>query len=353
MRVWVDLANSPHVPLLQPIVTRLRADGHDVFLTARDHAQTVELARRHWPEVVVVDGQSPPGRAAKARAIARRAVSLWRFARDRRPDVAFSHGSYAQICAARASGVPPVTMMDYEHQPANHLSFRLARSVIVPSVFPAEALRRFGARTSKVIRYPGFKEELYLGGFRPDPSVLDELSLDAERVIAVFRPPPDGALYHRVANPRFSEVLSAAVAHEHVQAVLLPRTPEQARRYGSIAPSVRLPDRAIDASSLLALADLTVGAGGTMNRESAILGTPTYTVFLGRLAAVDAELIRLGRLRDLRAPGSRPMFEKKQATAPVEPARSEPILLAVISALRRAVADGRDVRPGRSARDSL
>ncbi len=49
-----------------------------------------------------------------------------------------------------------------------------------------------------------------------------------------------------------------------------------------------------------------------MNRESAILGTPTYTVFAGRLAAVDAELIRLGRMQDLRAPGVQPVFAKKR-----------------------------------------
>jgi Protein of unknown function (DUF354) len=65
---------------------------------------------------------------------------------------------------------------------------------------------------------------------------------------------------------------------------------------------------AVDGPSLLALADLVVGAGGTMNRESALLGTPTYTVFAAELAAVDAELIRRGLLYDLRDEGSEPRF---------------------------------------------
>jgi uncharacterized protein len=313
VRVWIDLANSPHVPLLAPVVERLRGDGHEVVLTARDHAQTVELARARWPDVQVIGGQSPPGRAAKGLQIARRAESLRAFAQRERPDVAFSHGSYAQLVAARAAAVRGVTMMDYEHQPANHLSFRLAQRVIVPQVFPGPALRRFGA-ARKVVRYPGFKEELYLHGFQPDPSVLHELGLDGSRVIAVFRPPPEGALYHRIANERFDDVLRNALVAE-VQVVLLPRTREQHERYRALDPAVRIPERAVDGSSLLALADLTVGAGGTMNRESAILGTPTYTLFAGKLGAVDAELIRLGRLIDLRQVGSTPQFEKKPVGA--------------------------------------
>jgi predicted glycosyltransferase len=172
-------------------------------------------------------------------------------------------------------------MMDYEHQPANHLSFRLAQRVIVPEVFPVGRLRRFGAATPRVIRYQGFKEELYLAGFQPDPRVLDELGLDRGRVSAVFRPPPEGALYHRAANERFDQLLRIALERDDVQVVLLPRTDEQRERYTASFPGVRIPEQAIDGSSLLALCDLTIGAGGTMNRESQSSGrrrTPSSSV---------------------------------------------------------------------------
>jgi uncharacterized protein len=309
-RVWIDLATPPHVALFQPVVERLREEGWEVLLTARDHAQTVGLARRLWDDVLVVGGESPGGRVAKGRGIAARAVQLRRLARRLRPAAALSHGSYAQIVAARAARVPAVTMMDYEYQPANHLSFRLAHRVIVPDRFPAESLRRCGARLRRVVRYPGFKEELYLAGFEPDTSVLDELSLDPDGVIAVFRAPPDGALYHRDANGRFEELLEQATSRPDVQTVILPRTRDQERRYRAVEGAT-VPERPVDGRSLVACADLVVGAGGTMNRESALLGTPTYTVFNGRLAALDARLIELGRLRDLRDGETVPRFEKK------------------------------------------
>ena len=311
MRVWVDLSNSPHVELFGPIVDHLVARGDEVVLTARDHAQTVQLAQPRWPELTVIGGPSPPGRAAKAAGILRRAADLARFAAGRRIDVAVSHGSYAQIAAAWTLGIPALTLMDYEFQPANHLSFRLARRVIVPAAFPEEALRRCGAQR-KTLRYAGYKEELYLAGFRPDRAVLGSLGLDARRVIVVLRPPPDGSLYHRGHNAHFDEVAQAVVADPSVQAVRRARSADRAA-WSERLPGAIVPEVAVDGPSLLALADLTIGAGGTMNRESALLGTPTYTVFAGRLAAVDAALIREGRLVDLRDAGAAPVVAKKPA----------------------------------------
>ena len=158
-------------------------------------------------------------------------------------------------------------------------------------------------------------------------------------MIAVFRTPPEGALYHRAGTERFDDVLELAVGHEDLQIVLLPRTRDQGERYRALSARIRIPEHAIDACSLLALADLTVGAGGTMTRESAILGTPTYTVFAGRLGAVDAELIRSGRLVDLRAPPSGVRFDKMPMTRE-RYAHAEPILSAIESALE-AVAKSR------------
>jgi predicted glycosyltransferase len=334
-RVWVDLANSPHVATLEPVVAALRERGDDVFMTARDHAQTVELARRSFPddEIVASGAGSPSGRLGKGRAIAVRARELWGVARRRRPDVALSHGSYAQLLAARAARVPGVTMMDYEHQPANHLSFRLASRVVVPNVFPADALRRFGARDHKVVRYPGFKEELYLGTFRPDEHVLDELGLDRRRVIVVLRPAPEGALYHRGGNESFERLVQRASSDPNVQVVLLPRGADQLARYRG-ASGIVVPDRAVDGRSLLVYADVMIGGGGTMNREAAILGTPTYTIFAGRLAAVDAELIRMGLLHDLRDADTEAVFVKKpDREAQTADGQSRAILARVLDAV--------------------
>jgi hypothetical protein len=342
VRIWVDLSNSPHIALFGPILDHLAEQGDEVLLSARDHAQTLGLARHRWPHVVVVGGPSPAGRVAKAATIARRAAALARLAGGKRIDVALSHGSYAQIAAARSLGIPALTMMDYEFQPANHLSFRLAQRVVVPEAFPEAALRQFGA-TRKTLRYAGYKEELYLAGFEPDAAVIGELGLDPAKVIVVLRPPPDGSLYHRRQNLRFEEVARRVVSEPDVEAVLLTRTADRAF-WAERLPNVLVPHVPIDGPSLVALADLTIGAGGTMNRESALLGTPTYTVFAGALAAVDAALIAAGKLVDLRCEGAEPIVGKKPARAGggVPAARRKEILevvergLAEVSRRRRS-----------------
>jgi predicted glycosyltransferase len=337
VHVWIDFANSPHVATFEPVIERLRADGATVLLTAREHAQTVGLARRAFDEVRVVGDESPSGRLRKGLSIGGRALALRRVARAERPDVALSHGSYAQVVAARAAGLPAVTMMDYEHQPANHVSFRLARRVVVPSVFPAEALRRFGARPGRVVRYDGLKEELYIGRFRPSDGVAAELGLDLDSVLVVMRPAPEGALYHRLGNERFERLLDEAAARDDLQVVLLPRTRDQAERYAGRA-GVIVPREPIDGRSLLAHADAMIGAGGTMNREAALLGTPTYTMFAGHLAAVDAELMRRGLLHDLREATVELPREKKPARDVVAAGeRADHILERVLQALDEAI----------------
>jgi len=302
VKVWIDLANSPHPPLFSPVARELERRGHDVLLTARDNAQTVELARERWSAFDVIGGVSPRSLAPKAVALTRRTMALRRWARAHRPDVALSHNSYAQILAARALRIPVVTAMDFEHQPANHVGFRAAHRILVPAVLPQGVIRRQGARAAKVRRYQGFKEELYLGDFEPDRSVLAQVGLDPEpeQAVVVLRTPPGRAIYHRFENHLFVDVLKTLGTQPGVRAVVLTRVPEQRRAIAALGlPNCLMPDHAVDARSLMYAADLVIGAGGTMTREAALLGVPTYSVFAGRSPAVDRQLRSQGRLRRL------------------------------------------------------
>jgi predicted glycosyltransferase len=190
--------------------------------------------------------------------------------------------------------------MDYEYQPANHIAFRFANRVVVPDDFPARMLRLEGARPGKVWRYRGFKEEVYLHRFKPDPAVLDQLGLGRDEPFFVARPSPAGAAYHQFENPLFDTALAQVLGREDARVVLLPRRPEDVRSYEGVPAERRIvPDRAVDTRSLLHYARALLGAGGTMNREAALLGTPVFGMYAGRLAALDQRLIREGRLRPL------------------------------------------------------
>ena len=309
MRVWADLTNSPHVLVLRPLIQAMREDGHEVEVTARDFAQTLELLDRFGIEHTAVGRHRGGSRGGKAVGLASRSLALARWARGRRFDVAIGHGSNDVSVAAALLRIPSATAFDYEFAVAQHnVNCRLARAVVVPDAIPPERLYRYGAR-GKIRPYEGLKEEYYLADFEPDEAVLRELSLDRERPLVIVRTPPDVSLYHRFENPLFGQVLDR-LAEEGPQVVVLPRTQEQRQevaRHGFVVP-----ERAVDAQSLVAFADLVISAGGTMNREAVALGTPVYTTFEGRLGAVDERLLAEGRLRKL-TNAQELSLERKQA----------------------------------------
>ncbi|RDI74214.1 hypothetical protein Gocc_1790 [Gaiella occulta] len=335
MRVWIDMTNSPHVPFFRPLLALLEERGHEVHVSARDFAQTLELLQAAG---VAHDVVGPPhggaGRGAKVRAMGARLHALRGWARRRRFDVALSHASHELPLVARTLGVPSAYAFDYEFARAQHtLGSRAATCVIVPEAIPKERLDRLGATAAKVRRYPGLKEEYYLSGFVADASVLDALGLDRSRVLAVVRTPPEVSLYHRHGNPLFADVLERLGRDPAVHAVVLPRTAAQrdALRQAAL-PSLVVPGRAIDAQSLVALADLVVSAGGTMNREAVALGVPVYTTFAGRLGAVDEALIAGGRLRPLASAGDLALVKRAGAAPRLERAPSA-LLDLLLSAL--------------------
>ena len=304
MKVWVDMTASAHVLVFRPLIRLLRERGDEVEITAREYAQTLQLLELHGLEATVIGRHGGRSRIGKARSMWSRLHALRRWARPRSFDVALAHGSHELTMSARRLGIPSATTHDYEFATLQHqLGLRAATRVVVPEAIPAERLERFGVRPPKLLRYPGLKEEYYLADFEPDPGVLELLHVDRERVLVVLRPPPDVSLYHRQSNPLFPQTLDFLGAHDEVQAVVLPRTDEQrAFVRGLELPSVIVPDRAVDAQSLIALADVVVSAGGTMNREAAALGVPVYTTYGGQLGGVDEELIREGRLKPLTDP---------------------------------------------------
>jgi predicted glycosyltransferase len=321
MRVWVDVSNSPQVAVFRPLLTLLEERGHGVTVTTRDYAQTLELLRLHGiPHEVVGPRHGGAGAWGKGRAMAGRLPALRRFARNRRFDLALSHASHELPLVARSLGIPSAYAFDYEYAHVQHgLGCRAANRVVVPASIPQERLDRLGAPARKVRAYPGLKEEYYLSGFEPDEQVLAELGLDPERICVVVRTPPEVSLYHRHGNPLLLDVLRDLDLRDDVHTVVLPRTAEQQAMVKALGlASLVVPEHAIDAQSLVALADLVVSAGGTMNREAVALGVPAYTTFAGRLGAVDEELVRETRLRVLRSRDDLRLEKRASAKARVE-----------------------------------
>jgi hypothetical protein len=305
MHIWIDITNSPHVLFFEPVIADLRADGHEVEVTARDYAQAVPLLRAKGIEFTLIGKHQGGSRVRKAFGLASRSLALMRWARPRRFDVAVGHNSNDLAVAARMLGIPHLVVHDYEHADLSYaVNARLAQRILVPDAIPTDAITAHGARREKVGHFPGLKEHVYLAADQPREDLREQLGAGPDMVLAVVRPPATMSAYHLgVRNDLFAETLARLGEREDVRIVVLPRTPDQA---ASLAPTLPanavVPADVLDGPALISSADLVLSAGGTMNREAVALGTPAYTVFAGKLGAVDRDLIDRGLMVQVTAP---------------------------------------------------
>ena len=318
MKVWIDVDNAPHVQIFRPIIRRLRERGAEVSVTARDRTFVPELLRAASIEHTIIGRGQPRGVAAKATAIAGRAAGLARFGARGGFDVAVGHGSRSLPPAARLSGIRNLTMFDYEHV-STWLFRRFCDRILVPRPV-AETVAGINPG-GPWHAFDGFKEEIYLADFTPDPAMRARIGVRDDEVLVVIRPPSRTAHYHDTASEAILDALARRIAgapeSKCVRAVWLRRDASESVPPSARAENIILPDGPLDGLSLLAAADLSVSGGGTMNREAALLGTPAISIFTGPVGALDQELIRTGRLvavRDPKGVADIPLVKKAAVT---------------------------------------
>src|SRR5881296_3457308 len=181
---------SAHVLVFRPLIGLLRGQGHEVEVTAREYAQTLQLLQLHGLEAEVIGRHGGRSRFRKARSMAGRLGALRHWARARSFDIALAHGSHELTLTARRLGIPSATTFDYEFATLQHqLGCRAATKVVVPEAIPPERLRQYGVKPPKLVQYPGLKEEYYLADFTPDRSLLERFGVDRARILVVLRPP--------------------------------------------------------------------------------------------------------------------------------------------------------------------
>ncbi|MHB8413558.1 MAG: DUF354 domain-containing protein [Candidatus Acidiferrales bacterium] len=297
-KIWIDLDNSPHVPFFIPIIEELRKKGYEVILTARDSYQVCDLLEFYHISCKVVGKHWGKHRALKLVGTFLRALRLAKIMTKEKPVLAVSHGSRGQFLCSVILGIPTLMVYDYEHTAGT--GFLRPDWILAPEVipdFPANATKKHS------MKYPGLKEDVYVPRFRPDPSVRTTLGLDPADLVVTVRPPATEAHYHNPeAEVLFTAAMNLLTARPDVRVILLPRNDKQANalrkqweRWIDMRKIV-IPEHVVDGLNLIWFSDLVISGGGTMNRESAALGVPVYSIFRGRIGAVDQYLADTGRL---------------------------------------------------------
>ncbi|HEY1262127.1 MAG TPA: DUF354 domain-containing protein [Terriglobales bacterium] len=300
-KIWIDLENSPHVPFFKPIIAELEARGHKVLLTARDCFQVCDLADMFHMKYKRIGRHYGKNKLAKVTGLGIRILQMTPSTLREKPDLALSHGSRSLFLLSSALKIPTLTIFDYEH--SKWLGIFKPTWVMAPEIIPAESVCAVGIPQDRLLRYPGIKEDVYAPSFQPDPSLRQKLGIEANALMITMRPPATEAHYH---NPE-SEILQDAVFQMIAQCpqarmVVVPRTPKQGAELRQQWPQlfangqVMIPEQVVDGLDLIWASDLVISGGGTMNREAAALGVPVYSIFRGKIGAVDRYLAEVGRM---------------------------------------------------------
>jgi len=217
-----------------------------------------------------------------------------------KPDLSLSHGSRSLMLLSSLLRIPTILMFDYEH--VNRLPFLRPVLGIAPEVIDDPEKARSFERGLR--GYRGLKEDVYVASFKPDPLFLKTLELNEGDILATIRPPATEAHYHNPESEKlFHEVVEFLGSIPDLRMVILPRNEitQRAMIYTTWPKwceerKIIVPDHAVDGLNLVWYSDLVVSGGGTMNREAAALGVPVYSIFRGKIGAVDHYLAEKGRL---------------------------------------------------------
>ena len=297
-KIWIDLDNSPHVPFFAPIIDELENRGYSLVLTARDCSQVRELADLFRLNYKLIGRHSGKNKIRKVAGLFFRALQLLPTILREKPDLAVSHCSRAQIIVSASLRIPSLQMGDYEF--ATPWVFVRPTWSMCPAVIPDEVVPGCPKR---ILKYPGIKEDVYVPRFVPNPGIRPQLGLHEQDLVAIIRPPASEAHYHSSGSDELFEAVVKFLSQQpDVKLVVLPRNQKQAKYVESHWPALfasgkmRIPAQAVDGLNLIWYSDFVVSAGGTMNREAAALGVPVYSIFRGKIGAVDRYLSQAGRL---------------------------------------------------------
>lgn len=347
-KVWIDLDNTPHVPFFIPIIDELKKNGIEVVLTARDMYQTRELLEFFHLHCRVIGSHYGKNKVLKVLSNCVRTALLAPTAAASRPDLAVSHGARAQLLVSKVFGIPTMMLHDYEH--STKTGFLEPDWILIPDVIPEGAMSK---RTDRVLRYPGLKEDVYVPRFQPDPSIRKQLGIAEDELVVVVRPPATEAHYHNSeSDVLFAETMRFLGSIPKVRAVTLPRNARQGKQllaeWSDLISDGRMviPSSPVDGLNLIWFSDLVVSGGGTMNREAAALGVPVFSIFRGKIGAVDRYLADKGRLtliehpEDIRARVT--VCRRERSSGPITASR--PALANIVNSIL-SVLEARDPRP--------
>jgi predicted glycosyltransferase len=294
--LWFDITNTPHVHFLKPIYERYRRSA-DVMISVRDYSEAVELVRKSFNvRPKVIGGHGGSSRIRKVSKLLYR-LNLLRKEIDGF-DYALSCGGFEACFVARWRRKLSIVFDDNDISP-NWMYSPFANYSFFPEAILKSALIKQGFEPQTMYQYGGYKEDIYIADYEPNPDFVNSIPF---RDYVVVRPENKMANYIKTKTSTIVPELLNALSNAGFRILYLPRIDSE-RKYAYGIRGVFIPRVPVNGLDACYFSRGVLSGAGSLTREAACLGKPAVTFYAGeRLLAVDQKMIRDGWLFHSRNP---------------------------------------------------
>lgn len=289
MKIWFDLSNSPHINMFHDLIRELESDGHEIIITSRPLANTVQLLDQRGLKHTVIGEHYGKNIYKKIFGYPIRVLQLRKFLAPLKPDLAISQSSFHSPIVAKLLGIPSIYTNDNEHAMGNKPAFIFASKILIPENLAIEKIAKLGVNAKKITQYPGVKEGIYL--WSKGERIQQKRKANTDHTINIFiRPEPQTAQYYK-GKENFLDEMLLSLQHKYKICVLTRDNQQYIHYKQNKFDKLNVPDKPIDFETIATECTIFIGAGGSMTRELAILGIPTISVYQDKLLDVDGYLL--------------------------------------------------------------
>jgi uncharacterized protein len=310
LRIWFDVLTPKQVLFFKPFIDDLVISGHEVFCTSRHYRECIQLALAKELKVRVVGRHAGPLKYDKLRESARRTYELADVVRDFQPTFAVNFCSPEAARVAFGMGITQIVFNDSPHAIAvGKLTIPLVQHLLCPWIIPYSAWKYFGIQKKQITRYRALDPAVWIKKYIDQHDPMLELlrtkySLTQKKTIVV-RPVESKAAYiiDSPENLTLSQIeFLIEKFYDVANIVILSRYEDQQKEFSDkFGSKVTILGSVVDGLELLSVADIFIGAGGTMTAEAALLGKPTISISPIQFY-VDDYLLRIGLVHKARHP---------------------------------------------------
>lgn len=295
MKIWFDLSNSPHINMFHDLIRELESDGHEIIITSRPLANTVQLLDQRGLKHTVIGEHYGKNIYKKIFGYPIRVLQLRKFLAPLKPDLAISQSSFHSPIVAKLLGIPSIYTNDNEHAMGNKPAFIFASKILIPENLAIEKIAKLGVNAKKITQYPGVKEGIYL--WSKGERIQQKRKTNTDNSIKIFiRPEPQTAQYYK-GKENFLDEMLLTLQHKYKICVLTRDNQQYIHYKQDKFEKLNVPDKPIDFETIATECTIFIGAGGSMTRELAILGIPTISVYQDDLLDVDGYLLEKKLMR--------------------------------------------------------